>query len=86
MRKIISYAILVLLCLSFCPQSITAIPAYPFKTKVKTFNGKWVDIFMQGDEHHKFAFTIDNYTILNDSDGWWYATQSEDGDVKKSSF
>ena len=86
MRKIISYAILVLLCLSFCPQSITAIPAYPFKTKVKTFNGKWVDIFMQGDEHHKFAFTIDNYTILNDLDGWWYATQLENGDVKKSSF
>ena len=86
MRIIISYAILVLLCLSFCPQSIVAIPAYPFKTAVKTFNGKWVDIFMQGDEHHKFAFTTDNYTILNDSNGWWYATQTENGEVKKSSF
>ena len=69
MRKIISYAILVLLCLSFCSQSIVAIPAYPFKIAVKTFNGKWVNIFMQGDEHNKFAFTTDNYTILNDSDG-----------------
>ena len=77
---------MVLLCLSFCPQSIVAIPAYPFKTAVKTFNGKWVDIFMQGDEHHKFAFTTDNYTILNDSNGWWYATQTENGEVKKSSF
>lgn len=86
MRKIISYAILVLLCLSFCPQNILAIPAYPFKTKVKAYNGKWVDIFMQGDEHHKFAFTTDNYTILNDSNGWWYATQTENGEVKKSSF
>ena len=86
MRKIICYAILVLLCLSFCPQSIIAIPAYPFKIAVKTFNGKWVNIFMQGDEHHKFAFTADNYTILNDSDGWWYATQMENGEVKKSSF
>ena len=86
MRIIISYAIWVLLCLSFCPQSIVAIPAYPFKTAVKTFNGKWVDIFMQGDEHHKFAFTTDNYTILNDSNGWWYATQTENGEVKKSSF
>lgn len=86
MRIIISYAIWVLLCLFFCPQSIVAIPAYPFKTAVKTFNGKWVDIFMQGDEHHKFAFTTDNYTILNDSNGWWYATQTENGEVKKSSF
>ena len=86
MRIIISYTILVLFCLSFCPQSIVAIPAYPFKTAVKTFNGKWVDIFMQGDEHRKFAFTTDNYTILNDSNGWWYATQTENGEVKKSSF
>lgn len=86
MGRIISYAILVLLCLSFCPQSAVAIPAYPFKVAVKTFNGKWVDIFMQGDEHHKFAFTTDNYTILNDSNGWWYATQMENGEVKKSSF
>lgn len=77
---------MVLLCLSFCPQSIVAIPAYPFKTAVKTFNGKWVDIFMQGDEHHKFAFTTDNYTILNDSNGWWYATKTKNGEVKKSSF
>lgn len=86
MRKIISYAIWVLLCLSFCQQSVVAIPAYPFKIAVKTFNGKWVDIFMQGDEHHKFAFTTDNYTILNDSDGWWYASQTEGGEVKKSPF
>lgn len=86
MRTKISYAILILLCLSLYPQSIVAIPAYPFKTAVKIFNGKWVNIFMQGDEHHKFAFTTDNYTILNDSDGWWYATQTENGEVKKSSF
>lgn len=63
-----------------------SVSAYPFKIFVKTDNGKLVEIYMQGDEHRKFALTKDNYTILNDVDGWWYASQGENGQVGKSAY
>lgn len=63
-----------------------AIPAYPNKDIVKSCNGKDVGIYMQGDEYMKFAFTEDGYTLLNDTDGWWYAEEKENGKIGKSSY
>lgn len=63
-----------------------AVPAYPYKITVKAYNGKDVDIYMQGDESKKFAITKDGYSILNDSDGWWYAEIKKNGKVGKSLY
>ena len=41
---------------------------------------------MRGDEHQKYAVSVDGYTLLNNSDGWWYASSSENGEVQKSEF
>ena len=87
MRKHISIKWLVTLfsCICMGHNSYSA-PAYPYRTKVMSADGKVVSIFMRGDENRKYAITEDGYTILNDSCGWWYATRSTDGAVKKSSF
>lgn len=63
-----------------------AVPAYPYKIIVKSYEGKDVAVYMQGDEYVKFAITEDGYTLLNDVDGWWYAEEKEDGKVGKSSY
>lgn len=82
-----SYLIIIIILNSFyLIQEAKAIPAYPYKVTVNTDNGKSVDIFMQGDEYIKFAITQDGYSILCDSDGWWYAEEKENGEVGKSSF
>lgn len=79
----ISVTIIALLCIS---SKVFSIPAYPHKVKVKTSDGEDVEIYMRGDENNKFACTLDGYTLLSDSIGWWYATLSVNGDVEKSSF
>ena len=82
-----SYLIILIILNSFnLIQEAKAISAYPYKVTVNTDNGKSVDIFMQGDEYIKFAITQDGYSILCDSDGWWYAEEKENGEVGKSSF
>ena len=78
--------IFVIWCLlSFCIKAI-AVPAYPYKVFVSTFNGKRVAIYMKGDETQRFAITEDGYTILCDSVGWWYASLSNDSTLIKSEF
>lgn len=71
--------------LTYCERGL-AVPAYPYKVSVQVENGKIVDIFLQGDENKKYAFTIDGYTLLNEADGWWYADISSDGYVFRSSY
>ena len=61
-------------------------PANPYKIKVFDANGREVEIYMRGDENIKYAATLDGYTLLNNSEGWWYATVADDGDVVKSDF
>lgn len=63
-----------------------AVSAYPHKIIVQVENGDSVEIYMRGDEYQKFALTEDGYTLIGDSEGWWYATQLENGNVVKSSF
>lgn len=41
---------------------------------------------MRGDEYQKYAVTDDGYTLLNDSEGWWYANLANDGGIMKSSY
>lgn len=85
--KILKYYITLLFLSSFyCQQVAKAVSAYPFKITIKTYNGKNVSIYMQGDENRKFAITEDGYSILNDFDGWWYAGISKDGKVEKTSY
>ena len=63
-----------------------AVPAYPYKTIVRTANGKTATIYMRGDERQKYAFTEDGYTLMNDADGWWYANMADDGGILKSDY
>lgn len=70
----------------FCTLYTYAVPAYPNKISVITDNNKEVFIYLQGDEYQKFAFSEDGYTILSNSDGWWYAEQDENGILRKSTF
>lgn len=87
MRKVPVYHYLFLFIACICIKShVYAVPAYPHKVKVTTSNQKKVEIFLYGDENTKYARTIDGYTLLNDSDGWWYAKKSENGGLIKSEF
>lgn len=78
-------------CFLFCLAShinfaTYAVPAYPNKVIVTTNDCDSVVIYMRGDEFQKFAVTEDGYTLINDFDGWWYATSLEDGRIGKSRF
>lgn len=67
-------------------NKLFAVPAYPYKVIVSDANGKDVEIYMRGDENIKYAMTLDGYTLLSSSDGWWYASITDDGKVIKSDF
>ena len=77
----------------FCLQIIVfissdaySVPAYPYKVSVQTANGKTAIISMRGDENHKYAVSEDGYTLLSDSEGWWYANIANDRGIVKSSY
>lgn len=70
----------------FVHVKVLAVPAYPYKIKVETRNGKTAEIYLRGDENHKYAITTDGYTLLSDTEGWWYAKLTEEGNIEKSSF
>ncbi len=63
-----------------------AAPAYPYKIYVNLETGDSVEIFMRGDESLKYAISSDGYTLLNDSNIWWYATLNDDNKIVKSTF
>ncbi len=73
-----------LISILYCYIYAHAVPAYPYKISVKTDNDKDISIFLKGDEYQKFAITEDGYTILNDSDGWWYAEPADSVSIRKS--
>lgn len=70
----------------FINSEVVSVPAYPYKITVKTETGKSVEIYMRGDEYHKYAITTDGYTLLSDSKGWWYAKAIDDGKIIKSEY
>lgn len=78
--------IFALMPLLFCCFNVFAVPAYPYKVEVVTINGKATSIYMRGDEYQKYAVTEDGYTLLSDSEGWWYANQSNEGGLVKTDF
>ncbi len=69
-----------------CSSYTFAAPAYPYKITVRTANGKAATIYMRGDENQKYAITEDGYTLINDTDGWWYANLANDGGIMKSGY
>ena len=75
-----------LLALVLKTSYIVAVPAYPYKVTIQTANGKLVTIFMQGDERQKYAVTEDGYTVISDSEGWWYANLANDGGLAKTDY
>lgn len=86
MKSKISISFLFFLCSFFISEKGSAVPAYPHKILVTLENGKTTEIYLRGDERLKYAVTTDGYTLLNDSDAWWYATLSQEGTVIKSAF
>lgn len=67
-------------------NKVAAGPAYPYKINVVSKNGKTIGIYMHGDEYQKYAVTKDGYTLINDSNEWWYAKKVDNGNIGKSSF
>ena len=83
MRRAAMAVFLISIAFSTC-GNVFAVPAYPGKVIVKTASGREAIIFMQGDEHCKYAFSSDGYTLVSDTAGWWYANLSADGKLMKT--
>ena len=79
----IIFCLLAFVC---CSSYTFAVPAYPYKIIVRTANGKAATIYMRGDENQKYAISEDGYTLINDTNGWWYANMANDGGIIKSSY
>lgn len=77
-------AIIMLFIISAC--EMYAVPAYPHKITVLDACGREVEVYVRGDENIKYAITLDGYTLLSNTEGWWYATVADNGDIVKSDF
>ena len=59
------------------PTEIICCPAFPYKVCVQC-DGDLADVFLFGDEHCKWAETMDGYTVIQDNDNQWrYAVVDE---------
>ena len=82
MKKIIS-----LLLFSIVTLNVFATTAFPEKVEFTQPNGEKVTIFMKGDEFIKYATTIDGFTLLYDSEGFFnYAMVNQEGNLVPSIF
>lgn len=79
---------LYLLILSlFVSLNIFATTAFPEQVEFTQPNGEKVFLFMKGDEFIKYASTLDGYTLLYDSEGFFnYAIINSDGNLVPSIF
>ena len=78
-----SFTIVVLL-LSFCCEAFAS-SAYPFPIKVKTEKDS-ATIILQGDEHCKYAFTDDGYTVVAQGEKWFFAQMDDNNKLKATTY
>jgi M6 family metalloprotease-like protein len=85
MKKI--YLALMLLATVFFAfyQTAVAVPAWPHPIEYQLPDGTTLTITLKGDEKVKWAETIDGYTILLNSEGFYeYTVKKENGDMERS--
>ena len=79
-----------LLCIVLIIGTFTrlfAVPAYPYPVVFTQPNGEQVTLIMQGDEFVRFAQTLDGYTLLYNTEGYFcYAQKNAQGDIEPSDF
>jgi hypothetical protein len=74
--------LLVFQLLIFASSFSFGIPAYPFPVGIVQPDGTKITVILKGDEHVKWAQTIDGYSILRNSKGIYeYATLNSDNDM-----
>ena len=62
-----------------------AVTVYPYPVTVSTPSGA-MTIFLQGNEHCKYALTDDGYPLLQNSQGWYFASVGKEGQFSASAF
>ncbi|MCL2681906.1 MAG: M6 family metalloprotease domain-containing protein [Bacteroidales bacterium] len=82
MKKILLLAFATAL---FATQQTLAIPAYPHPVNYELPDGSEITIRLQGDERVNWAVTLDGFTLLRNSDGFFeYAVLNTFGDLTLS--
>ncbi len=73
--------------LTTCIISLTAgltafcVPAFPGKVKILTEDRDTVEIFLKGDEHNKFAISMDGYILAPKNNSWYYLEKDLDSNI-----
>ncbi|MCX6239784.1 MAG: M6 family metalloprotease domain-containing protein [Bacteroidia bacterium] len=81
MRKQILFLFIFILLIAI-DQSAFGIPAYPFPMEITQPDGTKIIIIQKGDEHVKWAQTIDGYSVMRNSNGIYeYTTLNSDNDM-----
>ncbi|MDR0436939.1 MAG: M6 family metalloprotease domain-containing protein [Bacteroidales bacterium] len=82
MKKIVLLALATAL---FAAQQISAIPAYPYPSDYTLPDGSKITVQQRGDEWVNWVASLDGFTLLRSSDGFWeYAIQDQAGNLKLS--
>jgi len=66
--------------------ALWARPGYKKPVDVRQADGTTVTLLMQGDEFLSFETTLDGYTVLRGSDGYYRYAVREDGRLKTTSY
>ncbi len=81
MKKQILFLFIFLLFI-FIRQSAFGVPAYPFPVEIIQPDGTRIVVIQKGDEHVKWAQTLDGYSIMRNSKGVFeYSTLSSANDM-----
>ena len=69
----------------FVMQQTFAVPAYPHPVNYTLPDGSEITIQLEGDEFASWAVSLDGFTILLNTDGFWeYAIQDQAGNLELS--
>ncbi len=81
MKSVLKYFALAIL-LSFVANSVFAVIAYPYPVEITQLDGSKLTVILKGDEHVKWAQTVDGYSILRNGKGVFeYAIKNSKGDM-----
>lgn len=64
--------LILILALLNMGMSALCVPAFPNKVKVATEFGDSIEILIRGDEHNKYALSMDGYMLVPKGKTWYY--------------
>ena len=77
---------LIIVALLLCVSGMKAVPAHPGTVKVQQPDGSYVTLRLIGDEWRHFQTTLDGYSVVKDTRGFYVYAEKQNGQLQPTAL